>query len=442
MRRRAWFDWHSWIGLTTGLLLFVVCWSGTIAVFSRELDWAADPRVRAPAVSAGEIAWSAIEANVRAAKPGWSLDQINAPSAPGFAAEAWVRDPDDIMGRVYADPASGEVLGSSSYFNIQRFFRSLHMSLFIGEWRVWGIPFGYLLVGLLSLPLLAQLVTGLVFYRRFWRGFLRLERHKGPKVFWSDVHKLSGVWAIWFVLIMGLTGVWYLAEWKVTSEPPEPSPPAAEGSVTTSRPLGELIGIARDAYPNLQVREVALYNRERGMVAFRGQDGSVLVRDRAARICLDSRSGEVIDIRRPGDMTVLHRWIDTADPLHFGNFGGLISKLLWFAFGLGLSAMCLTGAYLQAMRQVRNRGLSRRALHTSHLATAAVVACAGGFAVKELGSYAAQGFPAAPVAVWIICVLWTAATLAMLACWAAAVGRITPSRGGAPRLRSAGHPAE
>lgn len=65
MRRRSFFAWHSWIGLTAGLLLFIVCWSGTLAVFSQELDWLADERMHAPA--AEQIAWQATEANVRAA---------------------------------------------------------------------------------------------------------------------------------------------------------------------------------------------------------------------------------------------------------------------------------------------------------------------------------------------------------------------------------------
>lgn len=436
MTRRTWFDWHSWLGLTTGLLLFVVCWSGTVAVFSHELDWLAEPAMRAPASPDRSIPWAAIEANVAAARPGWSIDQIHAPKAPGFAVEALVRSPEDVAGRVFADPATGQVLGGSTYFNVQRFFRSLHMSLFIAEWRIWGIPFGYLVVALLSIPLLIQLVSGLVFYKRFWRGFFRLEHRRGAKVFWSDLHKLSGVWAIWFVLLMGLTGAWYLAEWKVTSQPWEPDPPAAEGQAAPALPLAELLPLARAACPELAIRQIALYSRDEGVVAFHGQDGSVLLRDRAARVWVNAQTGEVLGVRRPAEMSLLHRWIDTADPLHFGDFAGVWSKLIWFIFGLGMSAMCLTGAYLQAKRQERGRGLKPQTLHAAHLATLAILLSATGWAVKEIGGYGGGHAPDAPAGVWVVVTLFVASTVAALGWWVTAVSRIgRTAHGTPPRIR-------
>lgn len=421
LRRRTFFAWHSWIGLTAGLLLFVICWSGTVAVFSHELDWLADEHLRAPPAEA--VAWQAIEEKVETAKPGWHILAINAPLHPGFGAEVWVADPDEIWHRVWADPASGRVLGTTSYLNVQRFFRSFHMSLFIGEWRIWGIPVGYWLVGLAAFVLAASLITSLLFYRRFWRGFLKLERRKGAKVFWSDLHKLTGLWSLWFIALIAATGIWYLVEWKVTSEAPVPDPPAAEGSVTQTLPLNILLARAERAYPALKIRTVVLDQMSSGLFEVHGQDGAWLVRDRGARVWLDARDGSTIAIRRAAEMRPLHRWIDTADPLHFGDFAGLWSKAIWFLFGLGLSGLCLTGAYLQAKRQQRQSvGARRTPVLAAYAATACVLLASVPFAHQEMLRWGTGGeLPQIPLNAGLIIAFWLFLTMSALAFWARAV---------------------
>lgn len=82
----------------------------------------------------------------------------------------------------------------------------------------------------------------------------------------------------------------------------------------------------------------------------------MVVRDRASKVWRDPRDGSVGDVQRTSDLNWLERWIDTADPVHFGTFGGLWSKAVWFVFGIGLSALALTGAYLQVQRQRRKHG--------------------------------------------------------------------------------------
>ena len=417
MRRRTFFVWHSWIGLTAGLLLFVICWSGTVAVFSRELDWLADERLRAPA--AEQVAWQAIQENVEASHPEWRIDSIHAPLEPGYAAEVWIADPDEVMHRVWADPASGEVLGTTSYFNVQRFFRSLHMMLFIADGYVWGIPTGYWIVGLLAFVLAASLITSLIFYKRFWRGFFKLQTRKGAKVLWSDLHKLTGLWSLWFTTLIAVTGIWYLVEWKVAWEVPYPELPAAEGSVTQTLPVSELVARAEAAYPALDVRTVALWQMSGGLFEVHGQDGSWLLRDRGARVFLDARDGSTILVQRPAELTALQRWVDTADPLHFGNFGGLWSKAVWFVFGIGLSGLCLTGAYLQAKRQQRH-GLTgwRTPMLAAYAVTAFTLLASTWFGYQELLTYGTGGgLPEVPLGVAVVVSAFSLTTLAALAVW-------------------------
>jgi len=414
--RRIWFHWHSWIGLTTGLLLFVVCWSGTIAVFSREIDLALDPGVSA-APPTERIAWGAVARNLAEAHPDWWVYQITASHGPGTTVEAWALDNEGVTRRILAEPASGALIATRSMFGVQRFFRSLHMALFIEAWPVLGVPLGDWIVALLAIPLLASMVTSLVFYRRFWRGFFKLERTKGRKIFWSDAHKLSGLWSLWFLLAIGLTGLWYLAERHL---PGGPDPPQA-AAMKNARllPVDALVARAQAAFPELRINAVILDDYEGGVVEVHGQDGGLLVRDRAARLWLDSRSGKVLRVQRSSHLGAYQRWIDTADPLHFGNFAGLWSKVPWFLFGLALSGLCLTGAYLQAKRQERTPGGRYRGpVLAAYGATVACLLLAAWFGYEEMMSYESGGAaPAVPAGVTAFIAAWTAATLAMLTLW-------------------------
>ena len=42
-----------------------------------------------------------------------------------------------------------------------------------------------------------------------------------------------------------------------------------------------------------------------------------------------------------------------ADPLHFGTFGGYWTKVTWFVFGVGLTALSLSGVVIYGLRIAR-----------------------------------------------------------------------------------------
>jgi uncharacterized iron-regulated membrane protein len=419
--RRLWFVWHSWIGLTAGLMLFVVCWSGTWAVIAHELDRLANPAVQGTPVATP--AWDAAYRAARAARPDLEDWSIEAAEGPGAALEILGTDEAGDYQRLYADPASGRILGATTFFNVQRFFRSFHRNLFlVGIADFWGLGLGDLIVTFFSLVLIAQLVTTLVFYKRWWRRFLALEWRRGTKVFWSGVHKLTGLWSLWFVLLMGLTGLWYMIEFTLPDPPAAGGKPAISAAELAAPPnLARAISTAESAYPGFRVTVISV---GASALELSGYDGSLLVRDRAATVLTPYDGGRVLEVHRTADLSAYDRWVHTADPLHFGNFGGLWSKAIWFVFGIFLSSLSLTGAYLHAKRQARRQGTTRlrTPIFLAYAATVAILALSVRYGLLEIADYAAEGaWPETPMAVWAIIATWIASTVAALTVWMKAV---------------------
>jgi uncharacterized iron-regulated membrane protein len=348
--RRGLLRLHRWMGLNIGLLLFIVCFSGTCATLGHEWDelLGAPPGSR----SCAEIDWAAVEGGAK--------------SLPGIVSHLMVRDPcrpvsalnhpdGTEIQRVALDRTTGEVLDRGSPLTIQEFLRQFHKALLL--------PGGLYLVTLTSLVLGYSIVSGLLVYRRWWSHWRRLRWRLGPRVLWSDMHRAFGVWTSIFGAIMVVTGLWYLVEAGArdttgfVAEPPIPRmdrdrlrdlPPQPE-----RLPLAQVVSAAEQAIPGLDVRAVHFPVRLGDAVQVDGQTDALLVRDRANRVYLDPYDGRVLGRKFVGELTPLERWADTADELHFGTFGGLPVKLLWFVLGLLLSAVCLAGPVMWYLRRKR-----------------------------------------------------------------------------------------
>ena len=441
---RGWFRVHSWTGVVTGLLLFVVCWSGAVATLSQELDWLLTPGLRVQPGGA-RLGWDAWHAAALMAHPGAKLLAIEAPLNERAAAVVRLETRHGQALRVFVDPYTAEVTGAASGFGVQRFFRDFHMRLYGGTW-------GYYLVFSLGAVLLVSLIAPLVFYKRWWRRFFVLKRRRGARVFWSDLHKAAGLWSLWFVFLMAATGVWYLAEalradvgdgkfaWAAAWPFAVNRLPGLQEPQQPLR-IAELLASARAARPDLEVRTAATDN---GYFYVDGQSEHWLVRDRANKVYLYPRTGAVAFSQRASDQPLYWRWSDTADPLHFGDFGGLMSKLVWFVFGVFLSGLCLTGAYLHGQRLVREAPERKRArwpgTGVAILATLAVLGASVDGAMRDIKAYGplidgVQHWPDVPSAVSAFIGGWILVTLAIIGAWVGMVWR----PGAAGRTVAAAH---
>ncbi|MDH5831546.1 PepSY-associated TM helix domain-containing protein [Luteimonas sp. M1R5S18] len=343
--RRLWFDLHSWVGLKLCLFMGFVCLTGTLAVFAHEIDWLLHEEVR---VTPGpeRASWGTMVAAAQSAHPDWTLEGLSAPHASRFAAMAQMRLPDGSRRFVWVDPYRGVVTGDTHWFTAHRFLRNTHRHLMI------PVKYGVPLVAALSLPLLVTLVSSLYIYKRWWRGFFSWPRADRPRRLWGDLHRLLGVWSLWFIALIALTGGWYLVESLGGKAPvparialPEGDGPAAADPQAIDRAVDAL----RARWPALEVRGAQPTEGGQGLL-LDGQAEAWLVRDRANAAGFDLRTGTLIDQRDGREMGVHQRIAEMADPLHFGSFGGWPVRLLWFLFGAAMTALSFTGVYLYGLR--------------------------------------------------------------------------------------------
>lgn len=340
---------HSVVGLKLSLFLAFVCLTGTIATVSHEIEWLYKPELRATAVS-DETDWGAMWNAAQAAHPDAKLGGIG--SFDRNDASYFVKSVSAVDARgeeftIYVDPGTNRVTGYEYGRSFQDFMRGLHYYLFAPG----AIPM--YIVTALGFVLILSLVTGLIAYKKFWRGFFRKPRwHRDMRTWMGDLHRLIGLWSMWFVAIIGLTSIWYFVEHAgLDLQTPEPS----VAITTPERPaspdqIAKWTKIAQQRMPGLAITAVYLPYEPGNPVIVQGQWQAWLVRERTNAIFINPQTDSVIGQRIAHQMGVGERIVHTADPLHFGTFGGLATKLLWVTFGLTLTAMAFSGAYIYTKR--------------------------------------------------------------------------------------------
>jgi uncharacterized iron-regulated membrane protein len=220
-------------------------------------------------------------------------------------------------------------------------------------------------------------VTGLWIYRGWIRKMftLRLTGGWGARGPWAEMHKFIGVWSLLFNILIGLTGAVLGIEnltnqinskWirpaRARAETPAVDASAKPASTRATPagptlPINTLLEKAREAFPDLTPRVITFPARPGGPIGIRGDVPSMLVAQSHVRtangISLNSSTGEVINRTDGRTLTGWARLYSTFDPLHFGYFGGLVTKIIWFILGLAPGVLALTGTWMWWKRRSR-----------------------------------------------------------------------------------------
>lgn len=345
-RRR--FTLHSWAGFHFAAVMSLVLLTGTVAVLANEIDWLLTPAMRVTP-EGDRVSWQEVYDNLAAHAPGHGIASIASMQGDHFAYRASMTDDRGVRYFAYINPWTGKVTGTGSPLTVQRFFRDLHRYLFMPA--ALGLP----IVSLMAILLSISLYTGLRTTSKWRQIATRVRTKHGLRVAIGDAHKAAGLWSSWFIALIIVTGLWYFAELVALGsggrfEPPRPALDettlAARGDTIPVAPVDHFLASVKQAFPELRPDTIYFPFRIGGPVTILGRTDDPLVRSRANRVFLDPSDASIIKVQRSTEIGAAAYLNELADPLHFGYFAKLPSKLIWFVGGLAMTGLSLSGVWL------------------------------------------------------------------------------------------------
>lgn len=363
INRKFWFQLHGWFSLPVWVVFSFVCLTGTISVLSHEITWLVNADARAvnsgneAVKSMGEVI-AAVENKYPTADVNWVMTRESY-----LTYVVSFTDADKPAAMAYVNQYTAEVQEVFQGLTFIGFMRALHGWLLF-PWHH-NFSVGYYLVAAMAIVMLGALVTGLVVYKKFWRAFFRpqLRFNKGKRIFFQDIHRFSGVWSMWFLFVISLTGLWYLTQailWhnNVEIEPHAPllnneSLPEYQGSAPDFHiNIDQALATAKQTFTDFRPTFVMLPEHNRDSYKLVGTGDFILYDDYSYQLSVNPWQGNVEASMSPNEMPVLQTLTHIADPLHYGTIGGLWTKVIWFVFGLILSGMAIVGFLIWRLRLV------------------------------------------------------------------------------------------
>lgn len=203
--RKALFQVHLWAGIGLGLYVFVVCLSGSAAVFNSELYTAFEPEPLLVARAGPRMSRADVRAAAQRAYPGRSITRVSVSLNPREAAIVSFGT-GVFADQRFFDPYAGRDVGNARPFGLRMvsFFSVLHMRLLLGY-------NGFLLNGAGGFFSAALCLTGLVIWwpgMRRWRRSLTIRFDANPKRLNWDLHNAVGFWTFGIVLMWAITGAY------------------------------------------------------------------------------------------------------------------------------------------------------------------------------------------------------------------------------------------
>ncbi|TPE45323.1 PepSY-associated TM helix domain-containing protein [Pontibacter mangrovi] len=367
--RQLFNDVHLWLGIASGLVLFVVCLTGTIYTFREEVEQLMAPEKYTVAVptDAQPIATNTLIKQLEQELQG-KVVSISIPADKASTYSIGVAPAAEAVGRkaaggkgggrpatYFVNPYTGQVVGTPESATSEFFGTVMRLH----RWLLIEGNVGKIIVGASTIIFTLLVLTGLVLWfpvkRKNWKQGFRIKTNARWKRVNHDLHNTLGFYSSVLLLIMALTGLCWSFGWyrdglgsvmgAEVFKGRKEKPMTIAATATTATPeeylaqANQLLpypGDLRLSLPTDDTTAVVAQKSKTGFFALAASD----------KVQLNKHSAEPLKVEKFADKPLNEQIVSLIKPLHVGNVYGTFSKILYFIACLVATSLPITGTLI------------------------------------------------------------------------------------------------
>lgn len=361
---------HLWLGLASGLVVFLVSLSGVLFVFHEEVNNFINKDVRVVVVPENPVRISpdTILANLRKQYPEAKGSFYTEYADRSMATKILCRIPNKAnpmlgVATAYANPYTGKILKMDNTHGYFRLIVAFHMNLLLGS-------AGSQLVRISTIIFLIEIITGIIWW---WpKKWNNSTRNKSFKIKWNatwkrlniDLHNVLGFYSLPLGIILVVTGLmlsykpvkdffFWTFGYKGGENSVFQSLPRAD-SLKTALPLDRLLLGYQKQLGQYEQLTIDIPSPRSGAVAVRMEHESSLLTYRGKQEYLDVYKGTVI--KNLAEQAVQEvKMKNTTVSLHIGTWYGLPAKIFTFIVCLICTSLPVTGFIIWYNRKFKKK---------------------------------------------------------------------------------------
>jgi uncharacterized iron-regulated membrane protein len=331
------YKWHHWTGLVAGLFLLLMSITGSILVFTDEMEHTADQPLKEFSNPSGSYSYDSSFAMIKQKFPGYEVRLYDRPGK-NEALVYELRGRSDSK-KVFVNPTRPEIIKTiDGETQLHRKLLLFHYTFFVGTT-------GKIFVVVIGILFLLSVITGfIIFHKAIWKTirFKTVFRYRGKAAFYSSLHCNIGVWTLIFNLLIITSGLALSITIAKNAIKTSDSKPSTSHQVDFS--LDSVVERVTRSNPEFEIHlvRIPVYGNT-VRISGRYKNDPAIYGDYASYYLINGLSKKTEKKQVMSDLPLTEKLLLMAAPLHFGNYGGIFLKILYCFLGIMPAILSITG---------------------------------------------------------------------------------------------------